>query len=102
MRFRKRIKIAPGLHINLNWSSKKGVTTSASVGVPGANVNIGKTKEGVGLKRGTVGLPGSGFSHQVNLDNSNQTIQVQPKQSGNIWKYVSILLAAMLLINIFG
>lgn len=56
-RFRKRIKILPGLYINL---SKSGA--SASVGTKGATVNIGKN--GV---RGTVGIPGTGISYSENL-----------------------------------
>jgi hypothetical protein len=51
-RWRKRIKIAPGLALNL---SKSGVSMSA--GVPGATVNVGRR----GL-RGTAGLPGTGIS----------------------------------------
>ena len=53
MRFQKRIKILPGVSINL---SKSGV--SASVGPKGAKVTIGHGKE-----RTTVGLPGTGISH---------------------------------------
>ena len=51
-RWRKRIKIAPGLALNL---SKSGLSMSA--GVPGATVNVGRR----GL-RGTAGLPGTGLS----------------------------------------
>lgn len=53
-RFRKSIKIAPGVRINI---SKKGLS-SLSVGRPGATVNI--NKKGT---RTTVGIPGSGLSH---------------------------------------
>lgn len=60
-KFRKRIKIAPGLHVNV---SKSGVSTS--IGKPGATVNIGKK----GLKA-TVGIPGSGFSYSQNLSGSD-------------------------------
>lgn len=68
LRFRKRVKIAPGIGINLSWSEKKGVTTSATVGVPGANVNVGTKKDGtIGVKHGTLGIPGSGLSHHTNL-----------------------------------
>nr|WP_201557094.1 DUF4236 domain-containing protein [Psychrobacter sp. 72-O-c] len=54
LRFRKSIKIAPGVRINL---TKKGVS-SLSVGKRGATVNLGKKGT-----RGTVGIPGSGMSH---------------------------------------
>lgn len=53
IRFRKRIKIAPGVYINLN---KKGVSVTG--GVRGAHVTVGK--------RGTttsVGVPGTGLSY---------------------------------------
>lgn len=53
-RFRKSIKIAPGVRINI---SKKGLS-SLSVGRPGATVNI--NKKGT---RTTLGIPGSGLSH---------------------------------------
>jgi len=56
-RFRKRIKIAPGVHINL---SKSGVSTT--LGKPGASINIGKKGT-----RGTVGLPGTGLSYSSQL-----------------------------------
>ncbi len=49
--FRKRIKIAPGINVNV---SKSG--TSVTVGGKGASVNIGK--KGV---YGNVGLPGTGI-----------------------------------------
>lgn len=50
---RKRIKIAPGLHLNLG---KNGVSVSA--GIKGATVNLGK--DGT---RTTLGIPGSGMSY---------------------------------------
>ena len=52
-RFFKRVKIAPGISLNL---SKTGISTS--VGVPGARVTFGN-----GKTRTTVGLPGTGLSH---------------------------------------
>jgi hypothetical protein len=56
-RFSKRIKILPGVSINL---SKSGV--SASVGPRGAKINIGK--RGV---RANVGLPGTGMSYSTKI-----------------------------------
>lgn len=71
LRFRKRVKVAPGLTFNLSWSEKRGITTSSTVGVPGANMNVGTKKNGsVGVKRGTLGIPGSGLSYHENLDDS--------------------------------
>ncbi|HHI1104962.1 TPA: DUF4236 domain-containing protein [Klebsiella pneumoniae] len=54
-RFRKRIRIAPGLAINI---SKSGVSTS--IGPKGATTNI----SGRGIKT-TVGIPGSGLSYTI-------------------------------------
>lgn len=57
LRFRKSIRLFPGLRLNL---SKGGV--SASLGSPGATVNV--SRRGV---RGTVGVPGSGLSYSEDL-----------------------------------
>ena len=53
-RFRKSIKIAPGVRLNL---SKRGVS-SVSVGGKGLTYNINKKGS-----RTTIGLPGTGMSH---------------------------------------
>ncbi len=56
-RFRKSLKIAPGLRMNL---SKSG--TSFSIGRPGATLNVGgKTP------RATIGIRGTGLSYSENL-----------------------------------
>jgi hypothetical protein len=55
IRFRKRLKIAPGVHLNL--SLKRGV--SASFGPKGATHNVGLD----GRRKTTVGIPGSGLSY---------------------------------------
>ncbi|MHA3059661.1 DUF4236 domain-containing protein [Acinetobacter sp. ANC 4636] len=52
--FRKSIKIAPGVKLNI---SKRGVS-SVSVGTKGARVSV--SKKGT---RTTVGIPGSGLSY---------------------------------------
>jgi hypothetical protein len=57
MRFRKSIRIAPGLRLNL---SRSGVSTT--LGGRGASVNFGKKGT-----RATVGIPGSGFSFSQRL-----------------------------------
>jgi hypothetical protein len=54
-RFRKRIRLAPGIHLNL---SKTGISTS--LGRPGMTVNLRGRKA-----RTTVGIPGSGLSYSV-------------------------------------
>jgi hypothetical protein len=57
-RFQKRIRILPGVYINL---SKSGV--SASVGGHGATVNVGAD----GRRMITLGIPGTGMSYRVPL-----------------------------------
>jgi hypothetical protein len=61
-RFRRSIKLAPGIRLNL---SKYGV--SASIGRRGATVNI----SGKGTKA-TVGIPGTGVSYSENLSSAKQ------------------------------
>jgi Protein of unknown function (DUF4236) len=62
-RFRKTIKLFPGLKLNL---SNSGISTS--IGVPGATVNL--SKRGT---RGTVGIPGTGASYSENLSGPTHT-----------------------------
>ncbi|RRN04666.1 DUF4236 domain-containing protein [Bibersteinia trehalosi] len=61
-KFRKRIKIAPGITLNL---SKKGVSTT--IGGKGASVNIGK--KGAYLN---TSIPGTGFYDRRRLDSQSQ------------------------------
>ena len=56
-KFRKRIKLAPGLWVNLS----KGFP-SFSIGKRGLTTNVGK--RGV---RTTVGIPGSGLSYTTKI-----------------------------------
>lgn len=67
-RFRKIIKVAPGVKLNI---SKSGISTS--FGGRGATLNVGKN----GL-RGTVGLPGTGLSYSKQLSSRTSN---RPKQS---------------------
>jgi len=55
--FRKRVKIIPGVHLNL---SKSGISTT--IGVKGASINIGK--KGTYLN---TGIPGTGISHRQKI-----------------------------------
>lgn len=92
LRFRKRVKVAPGLTFNLSWSEKRGVTTSSTVGVPGANINVGTKKNGsLGVKHGTLGIPGSGLSYHENLDDSasKKALSVKHNESVAIEEKVS-------------
>ena len=57
-RFQKRIRILPGVYLNL---SKSGV--SFSLGGHGATVNVGSD----GRRRVTFGVPGTGMSYQLPL-----------------------------------
>ena len=60
MRYRKRIKIAPGVNINLSGSG-----ISATVGPRGANVNLGK--KGAYLN---TGIPGTGLYNRTKISKS--------------------------------
>ena len=60
--FRKRVKIIPGIHLNV---SKSGISTT--IGVRGANINIGK--KGTYLN---TGIPGTGISHRQKISGGNQ------------------------------
>lgn len=59
--FRRRIKMIPGVHLNL---SKSGISTS--IGIRGANINIGKT--GTYLN---TGIPGTGIYRRQKLSGNN-------------------------------
>lgn len=67
-RFRKSIKIIPGVRVNI---SKTGVSTS--IGGKGATVNV--SKRGA---RGTVGLPGTGVSYSQRLTGPNSRSKTSP------------------------
>ena len=70
-RFRRSVKIAPGIRLNL---SKGGVSTS--LGGRGATVNV--SKRGV---RGTVGLPGTGMSYSEKLGGRTSRARTAPRGS---------------------
>lgn len=73
-RYRKSIRLAPGLRINL---SKSG--PSLSVGRRGATVNFGP--KGTKL---TVGIPGTGLSYQTKLGPSTRKRRSTPETYANI------------------
>jgi hypothetical protein len=60
LRFRKSVKLLPGVRLNI---SKSGISTS--VGTKGATVNIKKGRKA----KVTVGVPGAGISYTSSLDN---------------------------------
>ncbi|MGG0643521.1 DUF4236 domain-containing protein [Sporosarcina gallistercoris] len=69
-RFQKRIKIAPGVRVNI---SKSGFSTS--IGPRGASVTVGK--RGV---RANVGIPGTGISYSEQLTSSRSK---RPRRSSS-------------------
>ena len=86
-RFRKSIKLLPGLRLNL---SKTRV--SASLGVKGATVNLGERGA-----RGTVGLPGTGISYSEKLSGpaAGGGDHKKTRRSGGLaWVVVVLLLLA--------
>lgn len=97
-RFRKSIKIAPGIRVNL---SKSGVSTS--LGRPGATVNI--SKRGV---RSTVGIPGTGLSYTATSSQKARKPVLQPvaemppvivKELGilaKLWKWLWMTVVAII------
>ena len=95
-RFRKTIKLFPGIKLNL---SKSGISTS--IGVPGATINIGKRGT-----RGTVDIPGTGVSYSENLSKpthkaapTDQFREPQEKQVG--MRMGVLLLRGILVLFIF-
>lgn len=73
LRFRKRIRLAPGLTLNLG---KRGV--SLSVGRRGATLNVGAP----GGPRATVGVPGTGLSYSVRLQRLRAWSTAHPVLAG--------------------
>jgi hypothetical protein len=71
VRFRKKIKIFPGVSVNI---TKNGIS-SVSIGKAGATLNVG----GKAGPRATVGIPGTGLSSTQNLGTSANTDTEQPK-----------------------
>ncbi len=90
-RFRKSIKLFPGVRINL---SKSGVSTS--VGVPGATVNF--SDRGT---RTTVGIPGTGMSYSERVSGSNNGEPPgEPETQGSgtwlLWVIAAIFVVGLL------
>lgn len=72
-RFRKSLKIAPGLRINL---SKSGV--SYSLGRRGLTTNI--SSRGI---RETVGIPGTGLSYSKNISENHERLHEGKKHGSD-------------------
>lgn len=78
LRFRKRIKVIPGVYINLG---NKGAN-SVSVGGNGLTANVNKN----GTKT-TVGLPGTGLSYET-----------KRSSGGSVFKSVILIMILSLLL----
>lgn len=78
LRFKKSIKILPGIKLNI---SKNGIN-SVTIGKPGAAVNL--SKKG---KQATVGIPGTGlsyskkFSSRENSSSKSTTLPSSPESN---------------------
>jgi len=92
-RFQRRIKILPGLRLNV---SKTGISWTA--GTRGVSVTARD-----GKLTGNVGIPGTGLSHSKRLDlpeseTDSQQAQAEPQRSGApSW----LLLVVVLAVGIF-
>lgn len=87
-RFRKSVKILPGVRLNF---SKSGVSTT--LGVRGASVNIGRR----GTYRNT-GIPGTGISHRERIGSSQGGPRPLPAQGGSPGADVSLAVGLVLLV----
>ncbi|MBF8451216.1 DUF4236 domain-containing protein [Aeromonas dhakensis] len=89
LKFRKRIKIAPGINLNL---SKSGISTS--MGKPGATVNIGKK----GVKT-TVGIPGTGISwSSTSRVSSQNTLEEEHNDRPGFWSMLFGLIEGVIML----
>lgn len=89
-RFQKRLKIMPGVTLNL---SKSGVSTS--VGTKGARATFGH-----GKTRTTLGIPGSGLSHtEVRTNRRRNTAPTTPAR-WTLWRVLGYAFMAWLTFKI--
>jgi hypothetical protein len=87
-RFRNRIKIFPGLWINLG---KSGVSTS--IGGKGLTVNLkgGKTKM-------TIGIPGTGLSYsETSTSAPSGSAPERPFIPAGVWLVLIVIIALVIL-----
>lgn len=91
-RFRRSIKLAPGVRLNL---SKSGVSTS--IGPRGAHVTVGH-----GQVRETIGMPGTGLSY-TQVHSTHQAEQVSPSDPpGRIARTWNALFVLVVLAIVFA
>ena len=86
LRFRRTIRVLPGVRLNL---SRSGISTS--VGVRGAHVTVGR-----GRLRKTVGIPGSGLSYTESraLEHPDETAE---KPRSRRWLKIALITLVVLL-----
>jgi len=93
-RFRRSIKILPGVRLNLG---KRSISTS--IGIRGVHITLGKTGT-----RTTVGLPGSGLAYthleKAHHDSPNAVLPADPGiPHGKAWRgWLWIALLAILIV----
>ena len=95
-RFRKSVKILPGVRVNLTG---KGIS-SVSVGAKGARVNLGKKRNTV-----TTSLPGTGlsYSHSYSKNPKSLPAPLAEKSPPSFWVWVLVICGCSLLLTIiFG
>ena len=90
IRFRKRVKIAPGVNMNITKSG-----SSVTVGGKGGSINIGKN--GV---YGNAGIPGTGIYNRQKISDNSQKQKSEPeKLTGSSFVFASLI--ASILIGLF-
>jgi len=96
LRFRRSVKILPGVRLNF---SKSGVSTS--VGTRGAHVTIGH-----GQVRETVGIPGTGLSYtevqSTKTGSDNHDTGPPPSDPGRLSSTARQLIGAVVFIVLFA
>jgi hypothetical protein len=92
LRFRRSIKIAPGVRLNV---SKSGVSTT--IGPRGAKVTIG----GKGGTRTTVGIPGTGLSYTEQQRRKHGAPQ-EPRSGRSALFIIGAIIAVAVVIRVFG
>jgi len=92
LRFRRSIKILPGVRLNF---SKSGVSTS--LGGPGASINLGPKGT-----RQTIGLPGTGISYSTFTPKGGGTQNASPpvRRPGATWGCGFVAASAILLLAV--
>lgn len=96
LRFRKSIKIMPGMRLNV---SRSGISTS--IGVRGASVNVKPGRKA----RVSVGIPGTGISYTDTLSPAQHVAQTPaPRRadSRRVWRALGIAIAVVGGLSCFG